>query len=46
LARSLGTVAGKRALFAAMDKRFGARRKLSGYEGRRGVTLPDADPRV
>ncbi|MFJ7997142.1 hypothetical protein ACIQ7D_08310 [Streptomyces sp. NPDC096310] len=40
LARSLGTVTGKRALFAAMDKRFGARRKLSGYEGWRGVALP------
>lgn len=39
--RSLGAVAGKRALFAAMDKRFGARRKLSGYEGWRGVALPD-----
>ncbi|MGV9562569.1 hypothetical protein [Streptomyces sp. NPDC003480] len=41
LSRSLGTVTGKRALFAAMDKRFGARRKLSGYEGWRGVALPD-----
>ncbi|MGN5379559.1 hypothetical protein ACQ4WX_26580 [Streptomyces lasalocidi] len=41
LARTLGTVAGKRALFAAMDKRFGARRKLSGYEGWRGVALPE-----
>ncbi|MFD4538243.1 hypothetical protein [Streptomyces bauhiniae] len=40
LARSLGTVTGKRALFTAMDKRFGARRKLSGYEGWRGVSLP------
>ncbi|MFE3167342.1 hypothetical protein [Streptomyces sp. NPDC059224] len=40
--RSLGAVAGKRALFAAMDKRFGARRKLGGYEGWRGVALPDA----
>ncbi|MFF2925133.1 hypothetical protein ACFVTP_22445 [Streptomyces celluloflavus] len=39
LARSLGTVTGKRAVFAAMDKRFGARRKLSGYEGWRGVSL-------
>ncbi|MER5529790.1 hypothetical protein ABT075_35270 [Streptomyces sp. NPDC002677] len=37
--RSLGAVAGKRALFAAMDKRFGARRKLSGYEGWRGLSL-------
>ncbi|WP_236241668.1 hypothetical protein [Streptomyces sp. CC228A] len=45
LARSLGTVTGKRALFAAMDKRFGARRKLSGYEGWRGVALPFADHR-
>lgn len=43
LARSLGTVTGKRALFAAMDKRFGARRKLSGYEGWRGVALPGTD---
>ncbi|MFD9824125.1 hypothetical protein [Streptomyces violascens] len=42
LARSLGTVTGKRALFAAMDKRFGARRKLSGFEGWRGVALSDA----
>lgn len=45
LARSLGTVTGKRALFAAMDKRFGARRKLSGFDGWRGVSLPDAAPR-
>ncbi|TGB05521.1 hypothetical protein [Streptomyces sp. MZ04] len=41
LARSLGTVTGKRALFAAMDKRFGARRKLAGYEGWRGVALSE-----
>ncbi|MEW1546030.1 hypothetical protein [Streptomyces tsukubensis] len=41
LVRSLGAVAGKRALFAAMDRRFGARRKLSGYEGWRGVALPE-----
>lgn len=41
LARSLGTGTGKRALFAAMDKRFGARRKLAGYEGWRGVPLPE-----
>lgn len=41
LARSLGTVTGKRALFAAMDVRFGARRKLSGYEGWRGVALSE-----
>lgn len=41
LSRSLGTTTGKRALFAAMDKRFGARRKLSGYEGWRGVALDD-----
>ncbi|KNB49185.1 hypothetical protein AC230_28115 [Streptomyces caatingaensis] len=39
LARSLGATAGKRALFAAMDRRFGARRKLAGYEGWRGVAL-------
>ncbi|GAA5011685.1 hypothetical protein [Kitasatospora paranensis] len=39
LARSLGVRTGKSLLFAAMDKRFGARRKLSGYEGWRGVTL-------
>ncbi|MFG2936655.1 hypothetical protein [Streptomyces sp. NPDC048282] len=39
LARSLGTTGGKRALFAAMDGRFGARRKLAGYEGWRGVAL-------
>ncbi|MGW3045124.1 hypothetical protein ACWC9T_34930 [Kitasatospora sp. NPDC001159] len=39
LARSLGTKTGKSVLFAAMDKRFGARRKLSGYEGWRGVAL-------
>ncbi|MFM9448156.1 hypothetical protein [Streptomyces acidiscabies] len=45
LARSLGTTTGKRALFTAMDKRFGARRKLSGYEGWRGVALPDVSPR-
>lgn len=41
LARSLGAVTGKRALFAAMDKRFGVRRKLVGYEGWRGVALPE-----
>ncbi|MFJ5950675.1 hypothetical protein [Streptomyces noursei] len=41
LSRSLGTVMGKRALFAAMDRRFGARRKLSGYEGWRGVALSE-----
>ncbi|WEV27927.1 hypothetical protein OYE22_24205 [Streptomyces sp. 71268] len=41
LARSLGMTTGKRALFAAMDKRFGARRKLAGYEGWRGVALPE-----
>ncbi|TVZ94324.1 hypothetical protein [Streptomyces sp. BK340] len=41
LARSLGTTGGKRALFAAMDGRFGARRKLAGYEGWRGVALND-----
>ncbi|QRX94325.1 hypothetical protein [Streptomyces noursei] len=41
LSRSLGAVMGKRALFAAMDKRFGTRRKLSGYEGWRGVSLPE-----
>ncbi|MBB1255363.1 hypothetical protein H3146_18670 [Streptomyces sp. OF3] len=40
LARSMGARAGKSALFDAMDKRFGARRKLAGYEGWRGVTLP------
>ncbi|MEU4302175.1 hypothetical protein [Kitasatospora aureofaciens] len=40
LARSLGIKTGKRLLFAAMDKRFGARRKLSGYEGWRGAALP------
>ncbi|MFE2546758.1 hypothetical protein [Actinacidiphila glaucinigra] len=39
LARSLGTTGGKRALFTAMDSRFGARRKLAGYEGWRGVAL-------
>lgn len=39
LARSLGARTGKSVLFAAMDKRFGARRKLSGYEGWRGVAL-------
>ncbi|MFJ9792698.1 hypothetical protein [Streptomyces globosus] len=43
LARNLGTTTGKRALFAAMDKRFGARRKLAGYEGWRGVAVPEAD---
>lgn len=41
LSRSLGMVTGKRALFAAMDRRFGARRKLAGYEGWRGVQLPE-----
>ncbi|MEY9837551.1 hypothetical protein [Streptacidiphilus sp. EB103A] len=40
LSGSLGERAGKRALFAAMDKRFGARKKLAGYEGWRGVALP------
>ncbi|MGW1869666.1 hypothetical protein ACWCPS_29405 [Streptomyces mauvecolor] len=40
LARNLGATTGKRALFAAMDKRFGTRRKLAGYEGWRGVALP------
>ncbi|MFE7115837.1 hypothetical protein ACFU99_10495 [Streptomyces sp. NPDC057654] len=45
LVRSLGTVTAKRAVFAAMDKRFGARRKLSGYEGWRGVALPTAGTR-
>lgn len=39
LARSMGATTGKRALFTAMDKRFGARRKLSGYDGWRGVSL-------
>lgn len=41
LARSLGVRTGKRLLFAAMDRRFGARRKLAGYEGWRGVALGD-----
>ncbi|MFK0253257.1 hypothetical protein [Streptomyces sp. NPDC090445] len=45
LARNLGTTTGKRALFAAMDKRFGTRRKLAGCEGWRGVVVPEADPR-
>ncbi|WP_405980856.1 hypothetical protein [Streptomyces sp. NBC_00158] len=45
LARSLGTTTGKRALFAAMDKRFGTRRKLAGYEGWRGAVIPDVGPR-
>ncbi|MCX4781112.1 hypothetical protein [Streptomyces sp. NBC_01264] len=45
LARNMGTTAGKRALFTAMDKRFGARRKLAGYEGWRGAVAPEADPR-
>ncbi|WP_370220045.1 hypothetical protein [Kitasatospora sp. GAS1066B] len=40
LARSLGARTGKSVLFAAMDRRFGARRKLSGYEGWRGAALP------
>jgi hypothetical protein len=39
--RSLGTTGTKRALYAAMDRRFGARRKLGGYEGWRGVALDD-----
>ncbi|MFE6053525.1 hypothetical protein ACFQ6N_22460 [Kitasatospora sp. NPDC056446] len=39
LARSLGVRVGKSVLFAAMDKRFGARRKLGGYDGWRGVML-------
>ncbi|MER7842954.1 hypothetical protein ABTZ03_03285 [Kitasatospora sp. NPDC096077] len=39
LARSLGARAGKSVLFTAMDKRFGARRKLGGYDGWRGVAL-------
>ncbi|WP_189272430.1 hypothetical protein [Kitasatospora griseola] len=39
LATSLGTPAGKRLLFAAMDRRFGARRKFGGYDGWRGVAL-------
>ncbi|MDX6758046.1 hypothetical protein SIN09_00940 [Streptomyces sp. F8] len=45
LARNLGTVTGKRALFAAMDKRFGTRRKLAGYEGWRGAVVPQVNPR-
>ncbi|MFJ4676614.1 hypothetical protein [Kitasatospora sp. NPDC088783] len=39
LAGALGSRTGKRLLFAAMDKRFGARRKLGGYDGWRGVAL-------
>ncbi|MFB4196805.1 hypothetical protein [Streptomyces carpaticus] len=41
LSASLGVRAGKRLLFAAMDRRFGARRKLAGHDGWRGVALPD-----
>ncbi|MBT2453909.1 hypothetical protein [Streptomyces sp. ISL-86] len=45
LARNLGATTGKRTLFAAMDKRFGARRKLAGYEGWRGAVVPEVHPR-
>ncbi|TDU04756.1 hypothetical protein EDD99_3231 [Streptomyces sp. 846.5] len=41
LSLKLGEHAGKRVLFAAMDKRFGARKKLAGYEGWRGVALAE-----
>ncbi|MGP3969430.1 hypothetical protein [Streptomyces sp. 6N223] len=44
LARSLGVRTGKRLLFAAMDRRFGTRRKLAGYEGWRGVALSESVP--
>lgn len=40
LSDALGKRTGKRLLFAAMDRRFGRRRRLAGYEGWRGVVLP------
>jgi hypothetical protein len=42
LSARLGTTGGRRALYAAMDKRYGVRTKLGGYSGWRGVGMPAA----